>query len=181
MSDKPRISDEELALFHDAVGEVKPVNSDRHDSRAAPPRPRPRQREADERAVMGELLSGDIDPASLDTGEHLAFARDGVQNTVLRKLRRGAFSIQAEIDLHGLTAAQAADEVPLFLHAAQERGYRCVRIIHGKGRKKVVDKSPVLKPLLNHWLQQRREVLAFCSARPEDGGTGAVYVLLKKL
>jgi DNA-nicking Smr family endonuclease len=103
-----------------------------------------------------------------------------VQQAVLRKLRRGAFAIQAEMDLHGLTAGQAADEVPLFLHEAQERGLRCVRIIHGKGRK-VADKGPILKPLLNHWLQQRREVLAFSSARPEDGGTGAVYVLLRKL
>ena len=179
MSDKPRITEEDLALFRDAVGEVRPVRNDRHDSRPRPPGARPRQREADERAVIGELLSEAIDPAELDTGEHLTFARPGVQQSVLRKLRRGAYAIQAELDLHGLNAGEAASEVPLFLQAAREHDQRCVCIIHGKGRKRV-ERAPVLKPLLNHWLQQRREVLAFCSARPEDGGTGAVYVLLKK-
>jgi DNA-nicking Smr family endonuclease len=95
----------------------------------------------------------------------------------MRKLRRGQFSSRAELDLHGLRSEEARRTVAEFLHAARERNLRCVRIIHGKGRGSGA-RGPVLKQKLGSWLRQRSEVLAFCSARPADGGSGALYVLL---
>jgi len=115
-----------------------------------------------------------------ETGEELLHVRPGLQQTVIRKLRRGQYAIEAELDLHGATVTQAREAVDEFLGAARERGKRCVRIIHGKGHSSV-GKMPVLKGKVNSWLRQKDEVLAFCSARPNDGGTGAVYVLLKRI
>jgi len=138
----------------------------------------PQQRLLDDAAVVQEMFSDGLDPADLETGDELLFVRGGLQHNVLRKLRRGQYSIGAELDLHGFTAADARQALALFLHACRERRVRCVRIIHGKGNGSL-HRLPVLKGKVNHWLQQRDEVLAFCSARPMDGGTGAVYVLLK--
>ncbi|MEZ5671388.1 MAG: Smr/MutS family protein [Thiotrichaceae bacterium] len=90
----------------------------------------------------------------------------------------GQFSISAELDLHGLIVSQAREAVVDFLHYCRDRSLRCVRIVHGKGYGSW-QKQPILKGKLNHWLRQRDEVLAFCPARGVDGGTGAVYVLLK--
>ena len=128
------------------------------------------------RALLDDLSEADL----LETGEHLAFAREGIQRSVLRKLKSGRYAVQSEIDLHGLNVAEARAELGAFLHAAAERQHTCVRIIHGKGRRDAVN-GPRLKPAVNQWLQRNRQVVAFCSARAVDGGTGAVYVLLKKL
>ena len=128
--------------------------------------------------MLRELLQDHLDPAELETGEELSFLRPGLQQKLLRKLRRGQFSVAAELDLHGMTANEAYAAVGEFLKRARTRNARCVRIIHGKGNGSL-HKLPVLKAKIGGWLRRRDEVLAYCSARPVDGGTGAVYVLLK--
>jgi DNA-nicking Smr family endonuclease len=177
---KAPLSPEDRALFRDSVGPVTRVGHDRVLPTRKPPAPRPRFALADERAVLQDALSDLFEPWELDTGEELGFARPGLQHGLLRKLRRGQFSVGAELDLHGMTVPVARQAVSEFLHQCRLRHIRCVRIIHGKGRGSR-NQGPVLKGKVDHWLRQRDEVLAFATARPVDGGTGAVYVLLKRL
>ncbi len=180
MSEQRRHSQEsDSASFREAVRGARPLAQDRVPPYLRRPRPVPLQRLRDEHLVMASLLSDEYEPAEIETGEELLYVRPGLQKLVVRRLRRGAFAIEAELDLHGQTVAQARVRVDAFLRAAQSAGKRCVRIIHGKG-KSSEGKLPVLKGKVNAWLRQKDEVLAFCSARPNDGGTGAVYVLLKK-
>ncbi|MFT5046362.1 MAG: DNA-nicking Smr family endonuclease [Porticoccaceae bacterium] len=179
MSAKKTVSDDDMALFREAVGVVRVVNNDRVDDSKRAPAPRVRRAEQDNRSVMDSLLEDLSESDLLETGEHLSYTQPGVQRSVLRKLKSGKYSIQSEIDLHGLTVNEARLELSDFLKAAQERRHLCIRVIHGKGRK-TVTKSPRLKPAVNQWLQRNKTVLAFCSARINDGGTGAVYVLLKR-
>lgn len=169
-----------MALFRQAVGDVRSVDNDRVEPENRPTRSAVRPAEEDDRSVMQSLLDELSEWDLLETGEHLSYTQPGVQRTVLRKLKNGRYSIQSEIDLHGLTVKQARQELADFLQAAQERRHLCVRVIHGKGRK-TSERSPRLKPAVNQWLQRNSQVLAFCSARMNDGGTGAVYVLLKRL
>lgn len=169
---------DDSALFRAAVGDVRPLRHDQAPTRTPPPRPVPRQREADEKRVLDELLDGPIDPGDLETGEELTFLREGVQKRVLRRLRRGQFSVQAELDLHGMTVPVARAQLRQFINDSRRRDVRCVRIIHGKGLRSH-NRGPVLKGLVDRWLRQLGEVIAFASARPVDGGTGAVYVLLR--
>jgi len=178
MTPKKPISDEDSALFRDAVGEVKPVS----DGKAELDKPAPQvgdMTKRDDKHVMESLLAELSETDLLETGEHLSFTRDGVQKGVLRKLKSGQYSVQGEIDLHGLTLKQARTELSEFLSYAIDNRRLCVRIIHGKGRKQA-DKQPRLKPAVNAWLQSHKSVLAFCSAREMEGGTGAVVVLLRK-
>lgn len=142
------------------------------------PAPIPHKIRADEAQVVKDMLSDGYDPTEVATGDELMFARPGLQHGVLRKLRRGMFSIGAELDLHGMTVVEARPALAQFLHDCHQRHVRCVRIIHGKGYGSQ-QKQPVLKGKVNSWLRQWDEVLAFCSARLADGGTGAVYVLLR--
>jgi DNA-nicking Smr family endonuclease len=179
VSAKKTVSDDDMALFREAVGVVRVVNNDRVDDSKRAPAPRVRRAEQDNRSVMDSLLEDLSESDLLETGEHLSYTQPGVQRSVLRKLKSGKYSIQSEIDLHGLTVNEARLELSDFLKAAQERRHLCIRVIHGKGRK-TVTKSPRLKPAVNQWLQRNKTVLAFCSARINDGGTGAVYVLLKR-
>ena len=173
------VSDDDMALFRDAVGEVRSVNNDRVDASAPPPPPVVRHSEQDNRSVMQALLDDLSESDFLETGEHLSYTSPGVQRSVLKKLKSGKYSIQAEIDLHGLTVEEARVELSGFLKDAADNRHLCVRVIHGKGRK-TADRGPRLKPAVNQWLQRNKAVLAFCSARMNDGGTGAVYVLLKR-
>ncbi len=113
-----------------------------------------------------------------ETGEELSFVRPGLSRQILRRLRRGEWVSQAELDLHGLTKLEAKIELVNFLFGCGRRGIRCIRIIHGKGLRSK-NREPVLKLHVRHWLMQRDEVLAFVQARPVDGGGGAVMVLLK--
>lgn len=167
---------EGLRLFRDAVRDVKPLTP------AAPwgarPKPRPQARfaRADRAAVLRESLAG-AGPDPPCGGEELAFHRPGVRPAVLRKLRRGEYRVQREIDLHGLTAVEAKQALRQFLIGALEQQVRCVRIIHGKGLRSGA-RGPVLKGTVAAVLQRTGAVLACVSARPADGGTGAVYVLL---
>ncbi len=168
-----------MALFREAVGDVRSVENDRVVDDARPTTPYIRRSDQDDRSVMDSLLSELSESDFLETGEHLSYTQPGVQRSVLRKLKSGRYSIQSEIDLHGLTVNEARQELSDFLKAAQERRHLGIRVIHGKGRKNA-ERSPRLKPAVNQWLQRNKQVLAFCSARLNDGGTGAVYVLLRR-
>ncbi|MFP5419625.1 MAG: Smr/MutS family protein [Gammaproteobacteria bacterium] len=167
-------------LFRRAVADAIPL-APTHRAEIRRPRPQPiaRQRLRDEEQVMVDALS---DPwewdAALSTGEALVFARPGVSAGALRKLRRGGWVIKGELDLHGHTGDEARMALAAFLNRCKLEDRRCVRIIHGKGHGSK-NRLPVLKNKVRHWLMQREDVLAFCQARPVDGGAGAVVVLLK--
>ncbi|HEY3488050.1 MAG TPA: Smr/MutS family protein [Gammaproteobacteria bacterium] len=176
---RKELEQSESELFRTAVGAVKPIRNDHADTTAPKPKPVPRQRHLHELAALQDLMSDRYDPAALNLGDEISFLRPGVQHNVLRKLRRGQYSIGAELDLHGLTAPKARQALTAFLQTARQAQKQCVRIIHGKGLRSA-NTGPVLKPLVAKWLSQRQEVLAFCTARPVDGGSGAVYVLLKR-
>ncbi len=179
MGKKRDIDASERALFRDAAGTVRPLKQDRVAPHRAPPHPEPMQTRADAAEVVAELLTHPYDPADVLTGDELHYLRPGVQHSTLRKLRRGHYAIEAELDLHGLIVSAARAAVARFLAASHARGLRCVKIIHGKGLGSA-RQQPVLKGKTDVWLRRRDDVLAFCSARSVDGGTGAVYVLLKK-
>ena len=174
---KPDPSD--IQLFRDSIGEVTPVHHDRVAPPRRKPKPRPRFRESDEAEVLRDLLSDQFEPFEQETGEELLYVRAGLQQRTLKKLRRGQFAVDGELDLHGMTTPVARQAVVEFLHECKRRRVQCARIIHGKGRGSR-HREPVLKQKIGHWLQQRDEVLGYCSARHYDGGTGAVYVLLKR-
>jgi len=166
--------------FRSAMAGVQPRGAL---NRVPPPRklppPRPRQAEADERAVMSELLEfGMFEPELIESGDTLIYRGPGLQDSVWRKLRRGAYRVRAELDLHGMNRNDAHEAVSLFLAECQAKDARCVRIIHGKGNRSP-NTGPVIKTLLDSWLRRRSDVIAFCSARSHDGGTGAVYVLMR--
>lgn len=167
------------SLFREVTEDVRPLKQDRVTPYRRRRKPIPHQTLRDEQAVIASLLSDDYDPADIETGEELLFSRPGLQHSVMRKFRRGQYAIEAELDLHGRIVAEAREMVNGFLRDAQAKGQRCVRIIHGKGLSSA-GKLPVLKGKVNAWLRQKDEVLAFCSARPPHGGTGAIYVLLKR-
>lgn len=170
--------DDERLLFRDAVGPVERVRSSpRRRPWRRMPSARPAMREADEQAVIGELL--DLPPPDIETGDDLFHRREGVQWSVMRKLRRGQYRCQAELDLHGMVVDVARHCLAVFLRESLDRGYRCVRIVHGKGLRSG-NRGPILKIKVAGWLRQRDEVLAYCSARQTEGGTGAVYVLLRR-
>lgn len=173
------LSEDDVALFREVVGEVKPVEHDSALIERPRPEPIPAQTRLDEERVKEALLNYLCDPSELDTGEELLYVAPGVTSLMLRNLRRGRYSVEAELDLHGMTVAVARQALTAFLRAARAAGKRCTIIIHGKGHGSY-QKQPVLKGKLNLWLRRREEVLAFCSARPVDGGTGALYVLLRR-
>jgi DNA-nicking Smr family endonuclease len=171
--------DESRALFREAARGARPLKQDRAKLLTPKPKPVAHRRKLDDEEVVASLLSDDYDPSDVETGEELVFCRTGIQNRVFRKFRRGEYAIEAELDLHGRTVPEAREQVAAFLRDCRARDKRCVRIIHGKGRGSP-GTLPVLKTKVNQWLRQKDEVLAFCTARPADGGGGAVYVLLKR-
>ena len=165
--------------FRKALAGVEPLAEPRRKAPArTAPAPVPRQTRRDERAALAESLAGPVSlDDALDSGEELVYLRSGLGRDVLRKLRRGHWVIQGELDLHGMIRQQAAEAVAEFLHHCLRRGLRCVRIVHGKGLGSR-NREPVLKGLLRRWLL-REEVLAYCQAPAAEGGSGAVLVLLK--
>ena len=164
--------------FRKSMGGVRPLDKKVVAPERRRPRPVPRQRLRDEVAVMEELRSGELDFTSLESGDELLFLRPGLQRNVLRRLRRGEYSVVAELDLHGHTVAEARSALHLFLCEMASGRRLCVRIVHGKGLRSP-GKRPVLRSKVAHWLRRRDAVLAYCSAPPADGGFGALYVLLK--
>ncbi|MEA5446180.1 Smr/MutS family protein [Gammaproteobacteria bacterium AB-CW1] len=179
MSDRDTvITDEDSELFRQAVGDVRPIRDDSATVQRRRPPARARFRRQDDQAVVRESLEGDWDEP-LETGEELRFARPGLNGDVLRRLRRGRIPVRDQLDLHGMNWREAQECLRLFFAECHDMGYGCVRIVHGKGLRSG-NRGPVLKTKLNTWLQKRDDILAFCSARPNDGGTGAVYVLLQR-
>lgn len=167
-------------LFRSSIGNVKPLShSGKAETLEPRPLPIPRQRMADEQAALEESLSDEFNVDTLlDTDHELSYARPGISGDILRKLRRGNWVIQAQLDLHGMRRDEAREALAEFLRNAVKRGMRCVRVIHGKGLGSV-NKEPVLKSKVRSWLVQKDEVIAFCQARAADGGAGALVVLLK--
>jgi len=171
-------SAEDIELFRRSVGPVRKIASDRVGQARKPPPPRPRQRTAPEERLPQDDFSDAFDNGSVAAEEALAFARPGLQHRQLQRLRNGKLPCTAELDLHGMNTATARRELLAFLARCGSRHIRCARIIHGKGYGSA-GTAPVLKNRLNHWLRQHHEVLAFSSAQTRDGGTGALYVLLR--
>jgi DNA-nicking Smr family endonuclease len=175
-----KLAQQEADLFRHSIGEVKPLPSKDAIKLDTPrPLPIPRQHLADEQAALQESLSDEFTiDTLLDTDEALSYARQGIGPDVLRKMRRGHWVIQGQLDLHGLRTDEAREALGEFLRTSLKRGWRCVRVIHGKGLGSI-NKEPVLKKKVRNWLVQKDEVLAFCQARAADGGAGALIVLLK--
>jgi DNA-nicking Smr family endonuclease len=168
---------EEARLFRDAIRGVRPLGA-RTVAPAAPKvRARARFTRADRAAVLRESLEGAAADPEIAAGDELVFRRPHVQAVVLRRLRRGEYRVQRELDLHGLTVLEAKAVLRRFLIRSLEEDVRCVRIIHGKGLRSG-HRGPVLKSAVSAVLRRTGAVLAYVSARPVDGGTGAVYVLL---
>lgn len=169
--------DDDRELFRAAVRDVRPLRQ----TRTAPARERRRaqaaSRRADEARVLTDSLALDADDLGVESGEELIWRREGVPESVIRRLRRGQYARRDELDLHGMTQAQARLAVLGFLSESMDHDLRCVRIIHGKGRGSG-QRGAVLKSAVNRWLRRNQAVRAFCSARRSDGGTGALYVLL---
>lgn len=166
-------------LFRRLMGDARPLKSD-----TAPPhhrhvKPRAKFARRDRSEVPRDSLEFDARDADCGDGENLRFQHPSVSRTTMRKLARGAFSIQAEIDLHGLTGSEAGPELQRFIGECVDQNLSCVRVVHGKGYRSGPS-GPVLKPLVNGWLRRLQPVLAFVTARPADGGSGAVYVLLRR-
>ena len=173
---------EHRSLFQAAVGTVKrlPAHGTTNLQPPAPP-PLPMQHLLDEAAALLESVSDAVDITTLlDTDEHLSFRRPGVGPDVAQKLRKGKWSIQRQIDLHGLRSDDAREALGAFIRESHKQGIRCVRVVTGKGLGSP-GKTPVLKDKVHRWLVQRSEVVAFVQAPPAQGGAGALVVLLQPL
>ncbi|HET8819174.1 MAG TPA: Smr/MutS family protein [Xanthomonadaceae bacterium] len=187
MPSKPRDDDpaddpgDDAALFRDAIGPVRPIPE--RPPPPAPPKPRPRaaMAERDEQDARSEFVRA-MDQPLLEAGDALAFRRDDVPARTLQRLGRGEFAVQDELDLHLSAAREAETLLRAFMLEARDAGHGCVRVIHGKGLHSTDEFGrggvPVLKNLVDRVLRQRSDVLAFHSAPPRAGGTGAVLVLL---
>jgi DNA-nicking Smr family endonuclease len=176
----PRVPEDDAALFRAAVRDAVPLRAPARRAAAQPAHPPvPVQSLLDEHAALEESRTGALDDdAALESGEDAAFLREGVSRQVLRRLRRGHWVVQDQLDLHGLTRAEAHEAVGAFLRTAVRHARRCVRIVHGKGLGSK-NREPVLKGKVKVWLARREEVIAFCQAPPAQGGSGAVLVLLR--
>lgn len=178
------ISDEDATLFREMTKGVRPLKKgNRIAQKGRPPAP-PSQRATDDRTLPERWYNETIPPPELDpeqtvgAEESLFHVRDHLPHSTLQKLKKGSYCSGLELDLHGLTTVQAREELELLLQHAQHNRIRCIQLIHGKGNRSA-STTPKLKSWANQWLRQRSEVLAFCSARQRDGGTGALYILLK--
>ena len=179
MSKTPPVSEEDAALFRDAAGDVRVIEDDREPVYRRRPKARPRARSgtrtpvstATEQAPAKSTRTTERDSEQL-------FVRAGLQQKQLRRLRRGQLPIAAEADLHGMRIREARLLLEEFLHDCRQRDFRCVRVIHGKGLRSR-DGHAVLKWEVDRWLRGHDGVMAFCTAQPRDGGSGAVYVLLR--
>lgn len=174
---KKILSKDDIELFRHSIGKVRPVNNDKVLLlNQEKPKPRPKPRAVN---VEDDLIGTDVnDVEKLTSEDTLSFTAPGLQKNVLKKLRKGQYGMDAEIDLHGLNSPEAKRQLLNFLRASVTNGCRCVHIVHGKGYRSSSD-YPILKNNLNVWLRQHKNVQAFCSAPARSGGAGAVYVLLQ--
>lgn len=169
-------------IFREAMSGVKPIESGNaiHESDTPKPKARLIQHEhLEDEFIINDPLSDELEVTEIDGGEILSFCRDGIQKNVFKKLRSGGYRISDELDLHGSTVKQAKEILVYYLQEAVQFEGCCIRIIHGKGLSSGKQKS-VLKTYINHWLSEHERVLAFHSAKIKDGGTGALYLLLKR-
>jgi DNA-nicking Smr family endonuclease len=174
---KKSVKKEDSHLFQNAIGKITPIKADKHPlTPTHKPKPYPKKTKLQLPDKLIRPPSESV--ATLQTEDTFSYTAEGVQNNVLKKMRRGHFGLDAELDLHGLTSNQAKRELIKFLHFCEQDGCRCVRIIHGKGYRST-NNQPVLKNDVNLWLRQYQEVLAFCSATQKEGGAGAALVLLR--
>jgi DNA-nicking Smr family endonuclease len=165
-------------LFKAAVKDARPLTSNRIFHQTPKPKPIPQQFIRDEQQALLDSLSDYFPSYELESGEELLYLREGQSPAVLSKLRRGHWVVQANLDLHGMISDEARATIATFLAECKKRGIRCVRIVHGKGLGSR-NKEPILKNKVRHWLMQKDEVIAYAQARANDGGSGAVIVLLK--
>ncbi|HKO89057.1 MAG TPA: Smr/MutS family protein [Burkholderiales bacterium] len=178
MKKKPPASPEpdDLDLFRAQVGDAIPLRAAERYVPKAQISPTPVQSLLDAHATLDESLSGDFGDYEISEDEN--FLRPGIGPDVLRKLKRGHWRVQYEIDLHGMTRVEAHTQLSAFLRECVKRGARCIRIVHGKGLGSK-NREPVLKGKVRAWLTRRDEILAYCEAPPVQGGSGALLVLLK--
>ena len=174
------LSQEEQDLFRAQVGDAAPLRTaPRADLRPQPPKPVARQHLLDQQAVLHDLIHAPIELADrLEGGDEPTYLHRGVSMQVLRDLRRGRWVIQREIDLHGHTRDAARSALAHFLSRCLHQGIRCIRVVTGRGLRSP-GQVAVLRMLTRNWLAQRQEVLAYCQAKPVDGGEGALIVLLR--
>jgi len=173
------LTDDDDNLFQRLMSDAKPLKiKERVPPASSKPQPKARFKRADDQAVLAESLDINIDDLEESSGESLRFQRSSVGRTTMRMLARGSYAIQAEIDLHGMTLAEARPRLESFISRCARSQKLCIRIVHGKGLGSG-ERGPVLKRAVDRWLRKWDAVLAFVSARQVDGGTGAVYVLLK--
>ncbi len=166
--------------FSEAMQGVKPLSHSKVYHEAKKPTAKIRQIEDNlEELFIHDPLSDELEVEDVDTEDILSFCREGIQNNVFKKLRSGNYRISDELDLHGANIKQAKMILVYYLQEAVQFEGCCIRIVHGKGNRSG-DRKPVLKTQVNHWLSEHERVLAFHSCKPKDGGTGAVYVLLKR-
>lgn len=156
---------------------VKPLKQDKVVPYRKPIEPLARQRMLDEDRAMQELMDASDEAVNYESGDELKFIRAGFPPRLIKRLRRGDFTIQDKLDLHGLIVDQAKQYTHGFINECFNDGVRAVRIVHGKGRNSA-DRVPVIKSMLLGWLKKNPHVVAAVSAPVNDGGTGAVYVLL---
>jgi DNA-nicking Smr family endonuclease len=173
-------ADDDGALFRRAMADASPILTDKVEPARRRPRASARFSRLDERQVLRESLEAPSHAIEIANGSALFYRRPSVNRKTMRRLGRGGISVQGEVDLHGLTSAEAKEVLKDFIEHSLRLGHTCVRVVHGKGRGSGHG-GPVLKRKVDHWLRRWEQVLAFVSARQADGGTGAVYVLLKKL
>ena len=171
---------DEMDLLREALEGVAPLqNQDRVVHQRQKPPPVPAQRLADEARVLADSLSDEVPvETGLESGDEMVYLRAGLSKQVLRKLRRGQWVVQDALDLHGLRIEPARELLVDFLNQAKRKGFRCVRVVHGKGYRSA-NREPILKRKMAQWLQQRDEILAYCEAPAVDGGSGATVILLK--
>ena len=172
-------SEDDVALFRGAIDGVRPIDTPAPPPERPRPPPVPRQRAEDEAEALAQSRTLSWLEATIDAAEALAWRRDEVPEKVLKQLKRGGYSVGAELDLHAMRALEAERWLREFLAEARAEGLACVRIIHGKGRR-AAEGGSVLKALVDRMLRQRGDVLAFASAPEAMGGTGAVLVLLAR-
>ena len=174
------MNDSEDDLFRRAMSDAKPLEAE---ERVAEPKKKPapkaRFSRADEQDALRESLEADVDTMESANGNGMHFRRPHVGRRTMRRLARGKYAVQAEIDLHGMTVAEAKPRLADFIDYSVKQGLTCVRVVHGKGLGSG-QRGPVLKNKVNYWLRKWDGVVAFTSARQVDGGTGAIYVLLRE-
>ena len=175
---KKKITGDDANLFQQMVGTVTAIKHDKVSlsEQHAKPKPYPKPLKVDVESHLAVPHTEEL--AAVGIHDSMRFLANGIQQSVIKKLRSGYFGIDAEIDLHGLSRHVAKQQLLHFLHTCVEEGCRCVHIVHGKGYRSP-DNISILKNDLNHWLRQHQDVQAFCSAKPNEGGTGALFVLLR--